>query len=199
MNSEALKHAFIVSDPATARIFADSPKRRLLLGFVDQPHSVSEAARASGEPLGRVHYHVTDLCRRGLLEVVREEKRKGRPIKHYRAVSAKFFVPIELVSRSPGAGLAAELRARLDEEALKSDEEGLLFTTEQGRPRIFRISDGQRRRPFGEFWYIYNMTQADAEELSQELDALFRRYHARSSDKGQPYLFHAAFASRRRG
>nr|MDQ4088594.1 hypothetical protein [Pseudomonadota bacterium] len=60
-----------------------------------------------------------------------------------------------------------------------------------------RISDGRRKRPFGEFWYIYKMTSADAEALSQELDELFRRYHGRNSDKGRPYLFHAAFAPRR--
>ncbi|MDQ4088246.1 MAG: helix-turn-helix domain-containing protein, partial [Pseudomonadota bacterium] len=118
MDDPMLANAHIVADAATARVFADSSKRRLLLGFVDQPLSVSEAARGAGQPLGKVHYHVIDLCRRGLLRVVSEQKRKGRAIKYYQAVRPSFFVPIEFVERSPGAGLAAELRARLDEEAL---------------------------------------------------------------------------------
>lgn len=196
MDDPRVATAFVVADAATARVFTDSPKRRLLLAFVERPLSVAQAARSAGEPLGKVHYHVTDLCRRGLLQVAREEKRKGRAVKYYQAVRPGFFVPAEFLFRSPGAGLAAELRARLEEEALKLEDEGLLFTTEQGRPRICRITDGQKR-PFGEFWHICNLTNADAQALGEELDALFRRYRGRGGDKGRPYLVHAAFAPRR--
>lgn len=197
MAEPTIQDAYVVADTATARVFSDSAKRRLLLAFVNRPLSVAQAARDAGRPLGRIHYHVTDLCRRGLLRVVREEKRKGRAVKYYQAVRPRFFVPVEFLYRSPGAGLAEELRARLEEEALKLEGEGLLFTAEDGRPRITRIVDGRRKRSSGEYWHIFNMTPADAEALSEELDALLRRYRERTSDKGRPYLFHTAFVPRR--
>jgi hypothetical protein len=198
MADPRLADAFVVASAAAARIFADSLKRRLLLGFVERPRSITEAARSSGEAIGKIHYHVTDLHRRGLLRIVREERRKGRAVKYYQAVRPSFFVPAELAERSPGAGLAAELRARLDEETLKREgEEGLLFTTEQGRPLMIPIADRGRDRGFGEFWHILSLTRADAETLSKDIDALFRRYQALSSAKGKPYLAHAAFVPRR--
>ena len=62
----------------------------------DGETSVSAAAQVLGCSVQAMHYRVKQLLAAGLLEVAREEKRAGRSIKHYRAVSDAFFVPDNL-------------------------------------------------------------------------------------------------------
>src|SRR3712207_1288343 len=106
----------VVSDPAAAALFGQAFPRRLLLAFAAGERPIAAVARELGQPLANVHYHVTRMARLGLLVVTREEKRRGRPIKHYRTLKPRFFVPDELASRAPGEGLAAELRMRLEQD-----------------------------------------------------------------------------------
>jgi hypothetical protein len=187
-----------IADPRLVGIFLDSHIRRLLLAFVDRPLSIAAAARLLGEPIGRVHYHVTGLCRKGLLRVVREEKRAGRPVKYYRASAASFLVPLDLLDRSPGTGLAAELRAGLDDALLRSDEDGILFFTESGEPRVSWFGQAGATGSAGEFWQIVGLAEADVAALGKELRELMLKYEARSSPGGKSYLIHAAFAPRLR-
>jgi hypothetical protein len=195
------KEAFLsrrkrISDPRLVGTFLDSRIRRLLLAFVDRPLSVAAAARLVGEPIGRVHYHVTSRVRRGLLRVVREEKRAGRPVRYYRAAAASFLVPLDLLDRSPGTGLAAELRASLDDALLRSEEDGILFFTESGEPRVSWFGQAGATGAAGEFWQIVGLAEPDVAALGAELRALMLKYEARSSAGGKSYLIHAAFAPR---
>ncbi|MFL6843937.1 MAG: hypothetical protein ACJ8ER_03545 [Allosphingosinicella sp.] len=185
-----------IADPRLVGIFLDSRIRRLLLAFTDRPLSVAAAARLVGEPIGRVHYHVTSLARKGLLRVVREEKRAGRPVKYYRAVAESFLVPLDLLDRSPGTGLAAELRAGLDDALLRSEEDGILFFTESGEPRVSWFGQAGATGAAGEFWQIVGLAEPDVAALGAELRALMLRYEKRSSPGGRSYLIHAAFAPR---
>jgi hypothetical protein len=185
-----------IADPRLVGVFLDSRIRRLLLAFVDRPLSVAAAARLVGEPIGRVHYHVTSLARKDLLRVVREEKRAGRAVKYYRAAAASFLVPLDLLDRSPGTGLAAELRASLDDALLRSDEDGILFYTEDGEPRVSWFGQARAMGAAGEFWQIVGLSEPDVGTLGAELRALMLKYEARSRAGGRSYLIHAAFAPR---
>jgi DNA-binding transcriptional ArsR family regulator len=185
-----------ITEERIASTFLVSPTRRLLLAFVDQPLSVSEAAARVGQPLERVHHHVISLTRKGLLRVVRQEKRKGRPIKYYRAAAESFFVPLALLHRSPGAGLAAELRASLDEELFRSPDDGILFFTEGGQPRVSHFGQSRTSNTAGEFWHIVSLPPDRVGALAMELKALMQKYEAVLGE-GQPYLLHAAYAPRK--
>lgn len=192
----SLSSSLKITDERIAATFLVSPTRRLLLAFVDQPLSVSEAAARVRQPIERVHHHVISLTKKGLLTVVRQEKRKGRPIKYYRAVAASFFVPLALLHRSPGAGLAAELRASLDAELFRSPDDGILFFTENGEPRVSHFGQSRTSRRAGEFWHIVSLLPHSVEAFATELQALMKKYEA-ASGEGQPYLLHAAYAPRK--
>ena len=187
-----------MEDGRTARmLMEDSPRRRLLLSFVARARSVSDVAATEGLAIGAAHHIVTDLLKRGLLGIEREEKRGGRPIKHYRAVAARYLLPLEHVSGSPGGGLARELRRRLDDELARSDEEGILLDTDgEGQPRVSWFGARGRRRSVGEFWQMLRLGEADAAALIGEIDALLERYRARSGE-GREFLIHAAVVPRR--
>ena len=186
-----------VTDAGAARLFMDaSPKRRLLLSLVGRARSVSDVAAAEGMSIGSAHYLLRDLVRRGLAHVEREEKRSGRPIKYYRASAASYFVPLDHVSGSPGAGLAAEIRARLDDGLARSDDEGVLFYVDpDGDPRVSWFGHRSNSQPIAEFWQILRLKDSDSLELIRELDCLFKRYQDRAGE-GRTFLIHGAVAPR---
>jgi hypothetical protein len=177
----------------------DSPKRRLLLSLVERARSVSEVAVREGLSIGSAHHLLSGFVKRGLAYVEREEKRAGRPIKHYRSVARSYFVPLEHVSGSPGGGLAAEIRSRLDAALSHSDEDGVLFDVDdEGQPRVSWFArSGARRAPVAEFWQILKLSEADAHELIEAMGALLNQYQGRAG-KGRVFLIHGAVAPRAR-
>lgn len=193
-----LNSIMIIDDPRHAGIFTSSRKRRLLLSFVKEARSVSQAASAAAEPLPRVHFHVTDLHKRGFLFVEREEKRAGKPVRYYRASAKQFVLPSRLLSGSPGAGLAAELRACLDGALLASEDHHLiLYTDPQGDPRVSWFSDPIPTLRAAEYWQILRLSDEKALDLSRELQALLLKYQQFDGGSTE-YLIHAAVAPRGR-
>ena len=188
----------ILSDRGSARLFMEnSPKRRLLLSLVPNARTVSGVARSERMPIGRVHYLFSEFVRRGLAFVETEEKRAGRSIKHYRASAESYLVPLEHVSSSPGAGLAAELRRSLDDALAQEDDEGILFyVTEGGDPRVSWFGERDRRQPVAEFWQILRLSEGDARELIADLEELLKAYQERGGE-GRVFLIHSAVAPRR--
>jgi hypothetical protein len=80
-----------------ARILADPDVAVFLKPFMRQPTTVRAAAEEFKLPLQTMHYRVLQMLRAGLLEVVRVEPRRGRPIKHYQATATAFRIPLDLV------------------------------------------------------------------------------------------------------
>lgn len=187
----------IVRDSSTAALLMqDSPRRQLLLSMIKQSRSIAEIAREAGLQIGRAHYLIRDFERRGLVEVERSVSRRGRPIRYYRAISDGFFIPIEQVTASPGAGLAAELRDRLDDELARSDEDGILFdTNEAGEPRVSWFQAPSRRNVVAEFWRMPKLSNDDARALIDDLRALLDRYELKASGN-RTFLAHAAVVPR---
>ncbi len=87
----------------------------MLGAFLAGEGTVAGAARTTGLDLRTVHRDVRALCAAGLLEVVREVKRAGRPVKVYRAVAPAFFVPFSATGAAEltelGGGVAARYEA----------------------------------------------------------------------------------------
>ena len=113
LNETVAGETVVVSDPEAARVLTDLTELRFLIPFL-MKLTLSEAAQALGLKLNTMHYRVKRLMRLGLLKVVREEPRKGRAVKVYRATSANYFVPFETTSAEPLDMLFAQLRARMN-------------------------------------------------------------------------------------
>src|SRR5690606_40272162 len=88
-------------------LFRSQTTLRHLAPFLGRTLSVSEAARETGEKANTTLKRVQRFVEMGLLEVVGERKRAGRPVKLYRTVADVFFVPFEAThSESLEAALA---------------------------------------------------------------------------------------------
>ncbi len=130
-----------VTDARAGRLLSDPDWIRYLEPFLGRASGIAEAARAIGRPLDAVRYRVRRMHEAGLLEVVAERRRAGRPVRLYRAVADGFVVPFE-------ATPFADLEERLT-EAIAAD--GRRFARSAARAlraggfegrRIYRAPDG---------------------------------------------------------
>lgn len=100
-----------ITRPEVARALTDLKTTQLLEPFMKRELSLSEAARELELTLPSLLYHVNRFTKFGLLEVACVERRKGRPIKRYRASAKTFFVPYDLTPSETLAHLLQNLMA----------------------------------------------------------------------------------------
>ena len=195
----------LVTDPEAASVLTDFAELRFLLPFIFEELSLTEAARTLGLKLNTLHYRVKRLMDLGLLEVAREEPRKGRAVKLYRATSVNYFVPFEATSSETLETLFAQFRAKMNalfhhnvaRSYLEVDGIGLRLKA-QGRKlhAEFDTPDGSfLARNMGEPDFpaifandgVLRLERSRAKALQRELEALLKTY---SSDEqtGQHYL-----------
>ena len=191
-----------VTDPEQARLLTDAASQRLFRPFLARDLTVTAAARETGVDTNAVLYRVRQFLRAGLLKVVREVKRPGRPIKVYRSAHDAYFVPYEL---TPFASLEermlAQLRPHLEERvrtmARRLREHGwsgqLLFRDDQGETWMASAADPVARLDWLDsrlgvgIDYIVDLelTEDEAAELHRLLYAVLDRYE-RGAGSGRP-------------
>lgn len=189
--------ALTVTDPEQARLLVHPDHMPIIDVLLGRELSVGAVAGEVNWPLDRVHYRVKKLCRAGLLHVVREEKRAGRPIRVYSTVAAAFFIPFTSFTH-----------ASLEEKFLRFEQElahrvvrcemRLLHQTfpnlAQVGPRIYRDAQGRATEDLafspGEGvdelgpdypamlseWRGVRLPFSEAKALQAELNALLERY-----------------------
>lgn len=74
-----------------------SPLRRTLLGELRQPASATELATRLGETRQRVNYHVRELEKAGLVEIVEERARRGCTERVVRATARAVVVAPDVI------------------------------------------------------------------------------------------------------
>jgi hypothetical protein len=186
-----------VQTATQAVILDDRVLARLFYPFLGQEKTVSQAAAEVGCKLNAMHYRVKTFLEAGLLMVVREEKRAGRPVKIYRSVANAFFVPFQLTAHATAqeswlahiTPVAQRLARSMAERHLARERAGqCIFRDDRGNfvslggrelPKSSEIvfHPDASYRPLGSDRYgnIF-LTEAEARRLEGELVELFARY-----------------------
>lgn len=107
-----------------ARALAHWLRGRILLEYQAAPACPSDVARRLGQPLNLVSYHTGVLVRRGCLELLRTERRRGALTRYYRATGAQ-LVGDDDWTRLPPAGRRALALATLDHIAAEARQGAL--------------------------------------------------------------------------
>ena len=87
---------FTVTDTEQARLLTEPASKEFFKPFLARERSASEAASIMRCSLNTMLYRIKVFLRAGLLEVVREEPRKGRAVKVYRSVHDAYFIPFRV-------------------------------------------------------------------------------------------------------
>ncbi|MBA2664529.1 MAG: helix-turn-helix transcriptional regulator, partial [Chloroflexi bacterium] len=85
--------SLIITDRRAAALLVDPDERRYFEPFLGRERTVTEAARELGVPPNGMRYRVRRMAKLGLLRIVREQPRAGRPMRVYRSVADRLFVP----------------------------------------------------------------------------------------------------------
>jgi DNA-binding transcriptional ArsR family regulator len=157
------------------RALSDPLKLRILESLRPAPLTASQVARHLGEKANKLHYHVAELERTGLIRVV-ETRQKGNLLERYYRPAADFFrVDPALFGKGPEAlgafyqsvtGIldqtAADLRAAIDA--------GRVTEAQAAASRRVMIRS--------------RLTEADAAEFGRRLDELLAEFGKRSLPAG---------------
>lgn len=87
---------YTVTDPKQAQLLTEPKSKAFFKPFLARERSASEAAALLGCSLNTALYRIKTFLAAGLIEVVREGKRKGRAVKYYRSRYDAYFIPFSL-------------------------------------------------------------------------------------------------------
>src|SRR5690606_38793350 len=114
-----------------------------LAPFIGRAASVSQAAGSSGEKENTTLKRVRRFVELGLLEVVAELPRAGRPIKLYRSVAEVFFVPFEATGAESREAALAERDSYAEQLLRRNVVQARLDTIGTWGTRVYRDIRGR--------------------------------------------------------
>lgn len=203
------KDTCVVTREAAAAVLLDAEARRWFIPFFAQTSSVSDAAKVLGEKPNSVLYRVRRWLELGLLQVEREELRRGRQVRYYRSTADAFFVPqrasstedfVALLEYTNTPFLETLYRNVVAAVASLSPDWGVQFSrTDAGICIVAASEPGTILDPspqdspavFGQFTRL-RLDFEDAKTFQRELSELLDRYTHKEG--GQAYLSYLALA-----
>ncbi|MEZ0111437.1 DNA-binding transcriptional ArsR family regulator [Catenulispora sp. EB89] len=176
----------VIEEPAAAEASLD-PIRSRILAALAEPGSAAMLAGRLGLPRQKINYHLKELERHGLVELV-EERRKGNVTERvYGATAASYVIsPVTLAAVSPDPDRAPDRLSARWLLALGSrliQEVGTLLTgsARAGKPVATFAVDAQVR------FASAADRAAFAEELTQAVTSLVSRYHDEHAPHGRDH------------
>jgi len=176
----------VIEDPAAAAVSLD-PVRARLLAELAEPGSATMLASRVGLARQKVNYHLRELERHGLVELV-EERRKGNVTERLMRATAGSYVisPAALAAVQPDPSRSPDrLSARwlLAVAARLVRDVGALVSgaTRAGKRVATFALDGEVR------FASAADRSAFAEELASAVTALVSKYHDESAEGGRPH------------
>ncbi|MFE3077021.1 ArsR/SmtB family transcription factor [Nocardia tengchongensis] len=174
----------VIEEPAAAEASLD-PIRSRILAALAEPGSAAMLAGRLGLPRQKINYHLKELARHGLVELV-EERRKGNVTERvYRATAASYVIsPSALGAVSPDPARSPDQLSARWLLALGSRLVQEVGTLLGGAARAQR-----RVATFGIDAQVRFASAADraafAEELASAVTTLVGRYHDESATAGR--------------
>ena len=150
------------------RAMADELRVRIIKQLVLQAMTVTQLAELFGEAANKLHYHVRELERVGLLKKV-ETREKGAILeKYYRAVARDINIPKPLLS-----SIAPDEAVTMLSEIIQPFFQGLTRAAEQ----MMRLSpEDQPEHVFQFTPGYYWMTSEEFGQVSEQVNTLLRPY-----------------------
>ena len=177
-----------IDNPAAAAAVIH-PLRRELLGHLQEPNSASGLADVVSLPRQKINYHLRELERAGLVELV-EERRRGNCTERIVKATARYY----LIDPSALGALDADpdaLRYRFSSSYLLAL--GARMVREIAWLRTKAQEKNKRLPTFSLSTEVRFASAADqnafAEELSDTVTRLVKKYHDGDAPRGRTFRF----------
>ncbi len=80
----------VIRDLGQAKLLTDPFKLKLLERFADEPITTKQVADLMGEKAPRLYRHVDALVEAGLLELIKEQPKRGTIERYYKTIASRF-------------------------------------------------------------------------------------------------------------
>ena len=198
----------MVTDGEAARILTDTAQLRLLEPFFKRETTLSDAAAELSVRLNTLLYRVNKFIELGLLTVVREEPRRGKAVKVYRASAEDFFVPFDVMASSSLEELLVSLLGDTEKifyrEAAKAFQtaltQGVHVTLTHNQLSVV-LGERERGKAFVDTFFgpsspalffgdgTLELDFQTAKALQKDLFSLFERYRDQQTSGAQRYAY----------
>jgi hypothetical protein len=200
-----------ITNPEAAAYLSNPHRAVFLYPFIGKERSASQVALEYRADLRAYLYQIGRMQRLGLLQHTRTEKRKGSPVKHYRASADAFFVPLSATKLEGLEAMVDAWSQSLQPVFLKSFIAALQATDHNWGVRIARDALGRLEIAPAtnpetgldllapevpvilEGWFTdLHLDHADAKALQHDLLQLYFRYAGKVG--AQRYIIRMAIA-----
>ena len=159
------------------RALADELRVRIFSLLAQEPMTVTQVGKALDIAPAKIHYHVRELERVGLVRQVFTREKSGILEKYYRAVAKDISVPRSLVTSAP----RDELLAAANEFA-QSAVSGYI----RALGRLMPLPDEEfQRYPFSVSNATLWLSRDDLDQFAAELKALLEKYETHRGVEGE--------------
>jgi DNA-binding transcriptional ArsR family regulator len=159
------------------RALADELRLRILSLLAQEPMTVTQVGKTLDIAPAKVHYHVGELQRVGLVRQVFTREKSGILEKYYRAVAKDISVPQSLITSAPRDELVAAANA-----FAQSAVSGYL----RALGRLAQLPEDEfLQHPFSIGNMTLWLTRDEMHQLGDELQSLFEKYAARRGVEGE--------------
>lgn len=151
------------------RAIADELRTRIVEALIHRPMTVTQVGELLGQAPAKIHYHVRELERVGLIRLVATREKSGILEKYYRAVARSLTASKTLLLNTPTDEAFAAMRSYLDNtsRAFLRAADYTLRNQLWENPKIWGLSTAQ-------IW----VTQEEMKALGQRVQAEFDKYTA---------------------
>ncbi|MFW8627059.1 hypothetical protein [Deinococcus sp. ME38] len=203
-----------LEDPHAARLALNPAYTDLLRLLMTREWTAAPLAAAAGQALNAAHHRLGRLLEAGLVRITRMEARRGRPLRHYRAVSDALLIPYHLTplgSLEDLISLHEDTFSGRFRQAVVQAGVPLVRREEDIAVRLYRQAGGvvMDVTPTAEHfdmddllrpeapaltvdWGVLHLTREDAKALQRDLRDLLARYAARVGP--HPHLYRVNLA-----
>ncbi|MBU5444884.1 transcriptional regulator [Paenibacillus sp. MSJ-34] len=190
-----MKRFMIIETPDQLKAISDPLRLEILIMLIRQEYTGKQVGDVLHTSASKIHYHLKEMERNGLLEVTRTEEKNGIVQKFYRAVAFDFRISEELLpSLKSDTTIIQEtmlnnLRSAMYRLRHAPEESFLSFAPESSRPPVLH-GNGEYKVPLHEIKDWVRKFKA----LVQEFEELESKYAERvqrgdAQDVGELFFF----------
>jgi DNA-binding transcriptional ArsR family regulator len=171
---ENVEGVYVIENLEQLRAIADPLRTRILEALVREPKTTSQLAELLGETNNKLHYHVHELERFGLIKLVEKRERGGVLEKYYRAVARDYTIAPALLGTSSSSEVITIIRDHFDQIV-----QGIAQSLERIDPNVKPSVSLSINRDT--LW----MTEEEFQELVRQFDALIAPFLEPRSSTGE--------------
>jgi DNA-binding transcriptional ArsR family regulator len=135
------QEVFYVTTIEQARIIADPLRLRLMEYLSREPLTVTQLGERVGESPAKVHYHVRELERAGVVRLVETREKGGILEKYYRTVARNIQMAHDLLRTAPASDVEAIIHEWFDMIAREGTRAALISLADPEHPQPVTIQN----------------------------------------------------------